>query len=500
MSTFLALRVLFLAGEMLAVSTLVMALAWLAAFRKTASLRHLVWAAAFGALILLPALDALVPGSFAVSVPEPAAAVAMDPSAAATVPPAPESLPFDITDAALVLIAIWLAGACLIALGSVIAAFVLRTMRRKSVENPFDESELPQLARARRYELRVSDAECGPVAWGLFRPVILLPNKALFWPGERLHAALLHEFAHIRRRDSLTQMLSLVACTLYWPNPLVWIGARLMRREAEMAADDAAIDCGMAPSAYAGELLHIAQEFRARTLSPSMALFMAAPSALAARVQSVLAPTQQRSGVTSMDVLKISGIALLATTALVLAHPSLAQDAPQAPAAPSSMAAPPSPPADVAAPVAPTPPDDAVSTDKPVHHFHTREVRRFTDSNGRHHVEIVERDGDAAQALADVQPEIDRAMAQVKASEVKIRAIQEAQPQIDAAMRDVGPQIEKALAEARAQLAGISDEKLRERVDQALARAQAKIEAAQTRGNESRREEVTKDTDTPDSK
>jgi len=278
MNTFLAMRVVLFSGELLAASSLILALAWLASFRDSASRRHLVWVGAFGALVLLPVLAVIVPGSIVFSLPAPTVVpVALDMSAIAISAPAPQTFHFGLEDAATALIVFWLVGIVLFALRSLIAAFVLRAMRRDSTNNPFDPSELPELASGRAYDLRVSHAERGPVTWGIFRPVILLPNKALFWPGERLHAVLRHELAHIHRRDSLAQMLSLVACALYWPNPLVWLGARALRREAEMAADDAVIVSGMTPSDYAGELLQVAVEFRAQDLVAASPLFMAAP-------------------------------------------------------------------------------------------------------------------------------------------------------------------------------------------------------------------------------
>ncbi|HEX3673724.1 MAG TPA: M56 family metallopeptidase [Rhizomicrobium sp.] len=506
MNEFHVLRILLLAADLFGASALIMAAAWLASFRATASARHLVWAAAFGALIALPMAAALVPGNIVLSLPAPDAstvvAVPLEAGIGALSQPQPESFHLTLGDAAAALIAVWAFGVFLIGLRGIVAAILLRALRRDSIDNPFDETELPELGCG-RLALRVSNAECGPVTWGIFRPVILLPNKALYWPGERLHAVLQHELAHIRRHDSLAQMLSLAACALYWPNPLVWLGARALRREAEMAADDAVLVSGMMPSDYAGELLQVAAEFRAQGLLSSLPLSMAAPSALEARLKSVLASAQPRSGVTSMDVLKMSGIAILATTALVLARPSLAQDAPQAPPAPPAMTAtvpmPPAPPADAQAPA---PPADAVSATTPVRAFHTREVRNYKDRNGHHHVEIIERDGDSPQTLADVQPDIDAAMAQVKHSEYEMRAARDAQ--IDAQMKAVGPQVEQALAEARAELSKISDEKIRSQVDAALARAQARIEAAQAHAadhhGERRIIERDGDQDAPDGK
>jgi hypothetical protein len=187
-----------------------------------------------------------------------------------------------------------------------------------------------------------------------------------------LQAVLLHELAHVRRRDSLSQTLSLIVCAFYWPNPLIWIGARAMRRDAEIAADDAVIVSGMKPSAYAGELLQLASEFRGHGIAVS-GVSMAGQSSLEARVKSVLAPDQSRTGVRSMDILKVACLGLVATAALAFVRPDIvaAQDvtvspspvaaplpppALDAPDAPDAMPAPPAPPAMETLPAVPAVP------------------------------------------------------------------------------------------------------------------------------------------------
>lgn len=532
MSDFDAMRALLVAGELFAISSLILAAAWLASREKAASFRHLIWSAAFASLVLLPVLVALLPGSIVLSVPAPAPVLPADFSVASlsdmpVAAPSP-SLEIDTTTILMALGGLWLAGLGLIALRGLFATLVLRAMRRDAIANPFEASELPDFARNGGYELLVSNAERGPVTWGFLRPVVLLPRRALYWPGERLQAVLLHELAHIRRRDSLMQMLSLIACALYWPNPLVWIAARTMRREAEMATDDAVLSYGVRASDYASELVQIAAEIRTRPLSPFTPMHMAEPSALEARVQSVLAPTSKRAGVTKMDVLKMTAAALLATTALVLARPSLAQDAPApvetaplppvtpadaatpapvadadaapAPVAQADVPAPPSPPdATMAPPPPPPPPPHApvaqmaplpplpalpharnVSIRSETHRVHGHNVRHvWVTIDG-----VAQTAAAAKAAIARIQPEIDRAAIQVRASEQAMRAAEAEQArvavQVQQKMARVQPQIQAAMARAQAAMAKAHiamDVQMRMRLNDATRRARATITA-----------------------
>ncbi len=526
MTTEFALRGLLFVGELFLAGFLTMALAMEAAsVSKRASMRHLVWLTAFGALLLLPVLTALVPSQIQLALlpaPAPASVSTMQvvdvPSVAAVATP-DTGWHFDLATIASALAAVWLLGVALIALRGLFAAIGLRRLRRNSV--PHDASGLALPDAGRGYEIRVASAPhgCGPVTWGILRPVVLLPWSSMFWTRERMQAVLLHEVAHINRRDSLTQFVSRIACALYWPNPLIWMGAHAMRGEAEMAADDAVLVSGIRPSSYAGELLQLASEFRVRqTALAGVPLFMAQPSALETRVASVLAPTSTRSGVTSMDVLKIACISLVATTAVAFACPSLAQDAPPAPPAPPAIAAlpaPPPPPADVApvAPVeAPMPPVDAEAA-RTIRSRSSASTRAImcTDRTRLKHGDVqrivIDTDDasrEADEALARIQPEIDRAMEQVRNSQVAIHAARDAQPQIDAALAKARPEIDKAIEEARAELAKAHmDVNIQERVDAALKRVEVRIEAhehGKGSGREVRIEREDDNSDTPDTK
>jgi hypothetical protein len=365
------------------------------------------------------------------------------------------------------------------------------------------------------------------MTWGVLRPVILLPKESLSWPRERLQAVLLHELAHVRRRDSLTQSLALVASALYWPNPLVWWASRALRREAEIAADDAAIVSGIKPSAYAGELVKLASEFRGRNLAFSGVSM--AGSALEARVKSALAPNRSRTGVTSMDAFKIAFFGIAATAALALARPDIvqAQDAAVPPAPPAPVAAPgelpPPPPvpavpaAPEAVPAPPAPPvpptvmtnaDDEDDADRVVKVRETRHGHHRTVERTEHVIHVDSADpADRAEMARDeaemrkaeveldrIGPDVDRAIAAAKIDEKVAQAMRDVEPRIRAevarAMAKARPEIRKAIADAH----------ISEKVARALAEARPQIDAAIARAHDAHhhvRIEVHQDDEAP---
>jgi len=498
MSSLFALRALLFAGECFLGSALILGTAWIAArgVCKTASQRHLIWLVAFGALLVLPILAAIVPPHFIIEQSVAAAAPVMVPAQefvplqVAAMAPAAPALGYDAL--ARGLFALWLVGVGAIALRGALAVHGLRALRRRSVPyflEGVDASKLTVAGRNWKLRLLTQPGGSGPITWGFFRPIVLLPKAAVLWPRDRLEAVLLHEVAHVRRYDRLAQALSLLACALYWPNPLVWICARLLRREAEVAADDAVLRSGVKPSTYAGLLVTLAAEFRQQRVSPVM-LSMAAPSALETRVKSVLAPTQPRSGVTAMDALKIAGVGLLATSFLAFARPTFAEAQDVTAPADSAQVTAPEQPSDVAPIAAPAPPPAPVAVRQPQSdHAPLAEpaiaaqpaplsepapvaapaAPKFDDAEFDAEAQAL---GRQAQALNRIGPEIDKAMARARPEIEKAVADAKIAETMARAMAKVQPEIDKAVAQA------IANAKIEETVARAMAKVQPEIDKA----------------------
>lgn len=147
------------------------------------------------------------------------------------------------------------------------------------------------LERGHAVQLYLSDAGRVPLTLGALRPVVLLPAEVHTWPVQRRRLVLLHELAHIQRRDCLLQTLAQLACAVYWFHPLTWLTERMMRRERELAADALVLAAGERPSAYAQELLDTARTVRAALGGELVAgVAMAGRSRLEGRLLRILDP------------------------------------------------------------------------------------------------------------------------------------------------------------------------------------------------------------------
>jgi beta-lactamase regulating signal transducer with metallopeptidase domain len=143
-------------------------------------------------------------------------------------------------------------------------------------------------------QARHEDAVLVPMTWGVRKAILLLPADTRKWPEERLRVVLLHELAHIRRYDWLTQIFGQIVCALYWFHPLVWLLNRHMKLEAERACDDAVLRAGVRAKAYAAHLLDVVRAMQAGGEAPSAAVAMARPRQVRYRMQSILDTRRSR--------------------------------------------------------------------------------------------------------------------------------------------------------------------------------------------------------------
>ena len=328
--------------------SVVLAGAWLMmrAFpRMSAALRHLVWASALGALVLMPVLMRVVPtlqSRFVPAIPVvtsiqtrelPRAVESRDavPTTVAKRTPrvADQSMhaataSSRTTEEHSINLEHWFP----VAWAVVAAALLLRVVfgrlrlamlaRNAHIVDDGDWLLLVQrlahrLDISRPVTLLRSDRSCVPMTWGLVYPTVLLPVDADEWTDERRTIVLLHELAHVNRLDAFTQSVAQIATAVFWFNPLSWLAARAMRIERELACDDCVLASGARPSDYAQDLLQIARSFSATSDLAAAALAMARRGDLEDRLMAILDPSTDRSAVSRTRLL-VATLGILAVT------------------------------------------------------------------------------------------------------------------------------------------------------------------------------------------
>lgn len=215
------------------------------------------------------------------------------------------------------LLAVWAAGTLFMFARLLVGqAFLSRTFARAA---PLQALSLDAVALhhglTTRTEVRASSEIDVPLAFGILQPKILLPESALRWSQERLRVVLLHETAHLQRLDPAAQLITLVACCVYWFHPLAWRVARHLALARERACDDRVLGAGSDADRYARQLVRIAESLAGRR-PPLPAVAMARPSQLRSRLTALLDTSADRRTVRLQDAALVLIIGLLVLSPL----------------------------------------------------------------------------------------------------------------------------------------------------------------------------------------
>src|SRR6478672_3005907 len=150
--------------------------------------------------------------------------------------------------------------------------------------------------RYRKVSVLVSQRLEVPTAIGFYKPAIILPAWLLeSTPAEELKYILLHELAHLRRRDDWTNLAQKILKALLFFLPSVWWIERRLSLDREMACDDAVLAHSGSPRGYAECLARVAERsFLRRQLALAQAA-VGRVRQLTQRVTMILDPERPRT-------------------------------------------------------------------------------------------------------------------------------------------------------------------------------------------------------------
>lgn len=271
------------------------------------------------------------------------------PVATVVVDPVPSMAALSASDApwtaASALAVVWAIWSSLQALHVVAAWLALRRAKRSCEPFPVQwESQLPHWQHVkgvgRRVPLMLSDRVRAAAVLGGRAPIIAVAPVLL----EHLHAdeldgIVIHEWAHVQRRDDVGHALQLAARVLAGWHPAVWWLNRRLQAEREHACDDVAMTITRSPRAYAASLVKVAG-LPLAAAGPLPALGALSAPRLGVRLhrmtqrQAVLSPRESRRAVGASVALLVAvssavgGLRVAAAVVPVVALPPLPADLP----------------------------------------------------------------------------------------------------------------------------------------------------------------------------
>lgn len=128
-----------------------------------------------------------------------------------------------------VLAVIWVLGA-LGSLGYRLIGYVRFSRHIRRTGKPIELDGVPKGLRVCKTSAAVS-----PMVMGMIRPTLILPETAL--TESRLPYVLRHELVHYRRGDIVWRWVAVLATSIHWFNPMVYVAAAQMQEACEISCD-----------------------------------------------------------------------------------------------------------------------------------------------------------------------------------------------------------------------------------------------------------------------
>ena len=173
-------------------------------------------------------------------------------------------VPHSVWNATALAAAVWIAWFCLQSLRLSLDLRALARARRacrpvsRSVESRLRPSTRARLAKSGARLMESRDVRAAAVLG--FAPPIIAVQPALLehLTDAELDQVVVHEWAHVARRDALGTLVQRVVHVLAGWHPAVWFAMGRLRMEREMACDEVVVDVTGSAKAYAACLTRVA--------------------------------------------------------------------------------------------------------------------------------------------------------------------------------------------------------------------------------------------------
>ncbi len=200
----------------------------------------------------------------------------------------------------------WLVGSLCLATRLGLGLWQIRQLKsyRQALPQVWQQKGLSlqqQLGIRQRVAYGFSDRLDSPLTLGWLKPLILLPASLLMaMPAAHLECILVHELAHIRRRDYLWNLMQSLAEVVLFYHPAYWYIASVLEQERELACDAITLQVTGRPLVYAQALLQVAS---LQASFSRLVLSVKGRSGFAERIKRMVSPHSKKKSVQPLPFL-----------------------------------------------------------------------------------------------------------------------------------------------------------------------------------------------------
>ena len=233
-------------------------------------------------------------------------------------------------DGAGLLFLIWMSVAAILALG--VARNFWRAYRLVNDTAPAPGSAVELLEECREMlglkqvvQLRANRMPVSPAVFGMVRPVIIVSSELLEKLTQpELKSILLHELAHVKRRDLWVNHVQILLQVTFWFNPAMWFANAMVRRVREQAVDELVlVEMKEEAEVYPSTLVQVA---KLALESPAMRMgfvgILQNGNPLSERIRHIInqpVPTSARIGFRGLALIGLIGVLVLPMGRLTVA-------------------------------------------------------------------------------------------------------------------------------------------------------------------------------------
>lgn len=119
-----------------------------------------------------------------------------------------------------------------------------------------------------------------PVVVGLLKPKIIIPNTVA---NKELKYIILHELCHIKRKDQLWKLLTILAVCIHWYNPFIWLLFYIADKDMEISCDEKVLN-----NIQSNERKEYAKTLTNMACAPQFAVTAFGSTAIKARILNIV--------------------------------------------------------------------------------------------------------------------------------------------------------------------------------------------------------------------